>query len=575
MRRYILVQIKMDDKRVIHVWSGPRSLSTATLYSWSQRDDTEVVDEPLYAHYLKQSGCHRPYAHDVFESQSSDGNAVLERLYSSQTKPFLYLKHIAKQRIGVAHSLLFKDCCHHVLLIRDPLPVIQSFSKVVNMVSLEETSYPMLMQLYSEIRMHTGKPPFVVLSHDLASQPKVVLTSLCNRLNIPFHDTMLGWEPGPKPDIDGVWAPYWYQSVWKSTGFTPFPDVHGLIENEAKVVLEECWPMYQYLASKALRPITYNSQTGSKTSGTHVYKQDKRNDDVLVGVRDGISGEFFLVPRCHAMVSVLDSGYLLGDGVWEGIRLHNGRLLFIQEHIDRLYDGAKAIAMENIELTKERLVNMLYAVCRANGMKDGVHIRLMMTRGLKPTPYQNPRITVGRATVVILAEYKEAAEVPTSFGITVSTVHVRRGAPDVQDSKLNSHSKLNCIAACIQANAVGADEGLMLDPHGFVATCNSTNFFIVRKGEVWTATAKYLMPGITRQKIIELCMNNGIPVKELDFSLTSVHSADEAFVTGTFAGQIPVVKIDGRIIGDGTPGPITKALQWLYKELCDRECDIV
>jgi branched-subunit amino acid aminotransferase/4-amino-4-deoxychorismate lyase len=289
--------------------------------------------------------------------------------------------------------------------------------------------------------------------------------------------------------------------------------------------------------------------------------------------------------------------------VWEGIRAHKGVLLFIQEHLDRLYEGAKAIDME-IGLAPAQLENLIYKTLDANGMgnsissinigttnNSGVHIRLMVTRGLKSTPYQHPKVTIGAPTIVIIPEYKQVDDGTTHNGITLFTTHVRRGNPDVQDPNWNSHSKLNCIAACIQASKAGADEALMLDPRGFVATCNSTNFFIVRKGEkneetgefsapeVWAPTGGYQLRGITRGKVIELCRKNEIIVKECDFSLTQVYSAEEAFVTGTFAGQIPVREIDGRKIMSSTngnstdfvAGPVTQRLQRSYAELCEQE----
>ncbi|HEY1607595.1 MAG TPA: aminotransferase class IV [Allosphingosinicella sp.] len=292
--------------------------------------------------------------------------------------------------------------------------------------------------------------------------------------------------------------------------------------------------------------------------GTHDSAADPRNASILIDV-NGV-----LKPRGEAVVSVFDSGFMLGDGVWEGMRVHRGRIAFLDAHLDRLYEGAKAIAMD-IGLDREALTRRLYDVLDANGMTDGVHIRLMVTRGLRSTPYQDPRVIVSAATIVIIPEYKEPLPTILERGISLFTVHVRRGDPAVQDPKLNSHSKLNCITACIQAIEAGADEGLMLDPHGFVATCNSTHFFIVRKGEVWTSTGDYCLGGITRANVIEICREAGIPVFEKNFSLTDVYGADEAFVTGTFAGLIPVRSVDGRAYAEGK-GPMTGRLQGLYKE---------
>ena len=303
----------------------------------------------------------------------------------------------------------------------------------------------------------------------------------------------------------------------------------------------------------------------SQSKGTHEYRDDPRNAGILID----INGEHFA--RDEARVSVFDSGFVLGDGVWEGLRVHHGKVAFLDQHLERLYEGAKALDME-MDVTPERLGERIYRVLEANGMRDGVHVRLMVSRGVKATPYQDPRITITPPTIVIIPEYKEALPETLTRGIRLFTVHVRRGYPDVQDPKLNSHSKLNCITACIQAAKAGADEALMLDPHGFVATCNSTHFFIVRRGEVWTSSGDYCLGGITRGNVIRLCEQNDIPVRQKNFSLTDVYGANEAFVTGTFAGLAPVAEIDGRVIGDGQRGPMVERLQQLYLAMLEAEC---
>jgi branched-chain amino acid aminotransferase len=306
-------------------------------------------------------------------------------------------------------------------------------------------------------------------------------------------------------------------------------------------------------------------------SNLHDIRIDPRNLDILISV----NGQ--LVPRAQAVVSVFDSGFILGDGVWEGLRLVNGGVPFLREHIERLYEGAKAIFMD-IGLHPEELVKRLFDCIDANAMTDGVHIRLMVTRGVKATPYQDPRVTMGAATIVIIAEHKEPNPQKMQDGISLHTVNVRRGAPDVQDQKLNSHSKLNCITACIQAANAGADEALMLDPLGFVATCNSTHFFIVRRGEVWTSSGQYCIPGITRAAMLRVAKSLGLPAFEKQFSLYDVYGADEAFVTGTFAGLIPVRIIDGRPVRHPLStaawsgiGPISKALSEGYKLLARQD----
>jgi branched-chain amino acid aminotransferase len=299
------------------------------------------------------------------------------------------------------------------------------------------------------------------------------------------------------------------------------------------------------------------------STGTHDYSGDPRNAGILVSV----NGE--LLPRAEAVVSVFDSGFVLGDGVWEGLRLVEGGIPFLDAHLDRLYEGAKAIDMD-VGLSREALTRRLFDCLTANRMQDGVHIRLMVTRGMKRTPHQDPRFTIGAATIVIIPEYKVPKPDVLREGITLFTVHVRRTGPAEQDQKLNSHSKLNCILACIQATKAGADEALMLDAAGFVATCNSTHFFIVRKDEVWTSPPDYCLGGITRGNILAAARDAGLPALEKRFSLTDVYGADEAFVTGTFAGLVPVRSVDGRTIGAGRGGPVTERLTGLYKDLMMR-----
>lgn len=297
--------------------------------------------------------------------------------------------------------------------------------------------------------------------------------------------------------------------------------------------------------------------------GTHTYEADTRNENIKIYV----NGE--IVPRNEAKISVFDSGFLLGDGLWESFRLHNGKLAFAKEHMRRLHENAMAMDI-TLHMTDQEILDAIYETIRANTMETNVHIRLVLSRGLKSTPFQDPRVNVGNPTLVIIPEYKiTTGEMEP---LNLYTVYVRRGQPDVMDPKLHPLSKMNCILACIQATKAGADEGLMLDPQGFVAACNSTSFFIVRDGQVWTSTGKYCLNGITRQNIIHLCKENNIEVYEKDFSLVDVYCADESFVTGTFGGVKPVAQVDGRIIGTGTKGPITEKLGQWYAELVDREC---
>ena len=293
--------------------------------------------------------------------------------------------------------------------------------------------------------------------------------------------------------------------------------------------------------------------------GTHSYLDDKRNENILIF----INGELYA--RKKASISVFDSGFLLGDGVWEGIRLLNGHLVFLEQHLDRLYQGAEKLAID-IGHTQEELIRLIQETLDANDMETDVHIRLIVSRGLKKTPYQHPNANIGGSSIVIIPEYKKSDETVNIEGIRLVTVNIRRGTPDSQDPRLNTLSKLNCIAACIEADKAGADEGIMLDINGNVSTCNSTNFFIIKGGEVWTSTGEYCLPGVTRQAVIDLCRRNKITIKEKNFSMEDVHSANEAFVTGTFAGIIPAIEIDRQAVSGGVRGEITHMLQDIYDE---------
>ncbi len=298
--------------------------------------------------------------------------------------------------------------------------------------------------------------------------------------------------------------------------------------------------------------------------GTHNALPDERNENVLIYV----NGELF--PRNEAKISVFDSGYLVGDGIWEALRLHEGVLVFEAQHLERLWTAAATIGMD-MKMTKAELIAEIHKTLKANEMYDGVHVRFMVTRGTKKTPSQDPRLTISGPNLVIIAEYKAANKASQEKGITLFTSTIRRGSPDYLDPRLNCHSKLHEVIALVQAIEAGADEALMLDLHGFVSTCNATNFFMVKNGEVWTSTGQYCMNGITRGSILRVCRENSIPCFEKNFSLFDVYGADEAFVTGTFGGVTPVTKIDGRVIGDGQFGTMSRKLSDLYETLIEAE----
>lgn len=299
-------------------------------------------------------------------------------------------------------------------------------------------------------------------------------------------------------------------------------------------------------------------------NGTHNAVDDDRNEKVKIF----INGE--LLPRHEAKISVFDSGYLVGDGIWEALRLHNNVLVFLELHLERLWQSAATVGMK-LNFTREELTENIWKTLRANDMHDHVHVRIMVTRGFKKTPSQDPRLTISGPNVVIIAEHKQASDETREKGITLFTSTVRRGSPDYLDPRLNCHSKLHEVQALIQAIEAGADEALMLDIHGFVSTCNATNFFMIKNEEVWTSTGQYCMNGITRGRVIALCNRYGMPCYEKNFSLFDVYGADEAFVTGSFGGLTPVIKVDGRVIGEGKKGKVTTRLSEWYEELIQEE----
>ncbi|HEY5337049.1 MAG TPA: aminotransferase class IV [Rhizomicrobium sp.] len=298
-------------------------------------------------------------------------------------------------------------------------------------------------------------------------------------------------------------------------------------------------------------------------AGSQDFAADPRNEHALIYLNGA------MVPRAEAKVSIFDAGFGMGDGIWEGVRLHNGAFLFLDAHLDRLFAGAKAIMLDIG--TREGIVAALKKTVQTNKMETGVHIRLMITRGPKKTVNQDPRNALGKPTVAIVADYKEPSPQIVTNGLKLATSRIRTTPPDMFDMRLNSHSRLNFILAMIDVIPTGADEALMLDPHGFVASCNATNFFFVRGGEVWTSTGNFCFNGVTRANAIALCRANGIAIHLADFTAKDLAAADEAFVTGTFGGITPVREIDGRVLPQSLPGPMTKRLRDLYAALKDTD----
>jgi len=298
--------------------------------------------------------------------------------------------------------------------------------------------------------------------------------------------------------------------------------------------------------------------------GSQDFAADPRNETALIY----LNGK--MVPRSEAKVSIFDAGFVLGDGVWEGLRLHHGKLMFLEAHLDRLYEGAATIGLD-IGMTRDQTKAALKFALDSNKMEHGAHLRMMITRGEKKAPNQDPRNALGKPTVVIVAEYKEPSPQIVTQGLKLATSSILCTPREMFDMRLNSHSRLNLITALLDVIKLGADEALMLDPHGYVSSCNATNFFFVRGGELFTSTGEYCFNGITRQNVIALARSNGIPLRVENFKLDDVHRADEAFVTGTFGGLTPVREIDGHVLPAALPGPLTQRLRTLYAELKDRD----
>lgn len=541
---------KQQEVEVIHQWSAPRSLSTSLMYSFAQRDDMEVLDEPLYGNFLRVTGVERPYPEEVLSKMESDGNKVIkEIIFSPCAKKYRYCKQMAKHRLpGLTDELMKKG--KHFLLIRNPLQILPSFDKV-SAPSFLELGLAELVSIYSEL-CQAGKPPPVIDADDLEAAPEAVLRGICDDLGIPFQPSMLKWEAGPKP-IDGIWAPWWYRSVHKSTGFAaprkyplqfplPFYDL-----------LEQSMPFYKMLKQR-VKPIS-----SLKSRLLHPTLPVPANAKLLAWVGDEI------VPRESAKVSVFDSVVQGGDAVWEGLRIYKGKIFKLEEHLDRLFDSAKALAFINVP-SREEIKEAIFKTLITNGMFDNAHIRLTLTRGKKVTSGMSPAFNLYGCTLIVLAEWKPPVYDNTK-GITLVTATTRRNSPNNLDSKIHHNNLLNNILAKIEGNNALADDAVMLDKDGYVSETNATNLFLVKKGCVITPHADYCLPGITRATVMDLVVKEQFLLHERRISLSELHTADEVWTTGTMGELSPVIKIDGRIIGDGQVGPVTRKLQQAYGKL--------
>ncbi|KAF5193614.1 Branched-chain-amino-acid aminotransferase-like protein [Thalictrum thalictroides] len=543
----------MEEVEVIHSWSAPRSLSTSLMYSFAQRDDTEVLDEPLYANFLQVTGAERPYREDVLSTMDSDGDKVVrDVIFGPGEKKYRFCKHMTKQRLpGLANDLMKRG--KHFILIRSPLDILPSFEKVVP-PSFLELGLAGLVSIYSEL-CELGKAPPIIDAADLQKDPEAVLRGLCKDLGIPFQESMLKWEAGPKP-VDGVWAPWWYKNVHKSTCFAPARDYPLPLPSSLYDLLEQSLPFYNMLRRNTRQ---ISSLTGSPLPTPSL--PVPANEKILVWVGEEI------VPRDSAKVSVFDSVVQGGDAVWEGLRVYNGKVFKLDEHLDRLFDSAKALAFTNVP-TRREIKGAIYKTLNSNGMFENTHIRLTLTRGKKVTSGMSPAFNLYGCTLIVLAEWKPPVYDNTG-GITLITATTRRNSPNNLDSKIHHNNLLNNILAKVEGNLAKAGDAIMLDKDGYVSETNATNIFLVKKGRVVTPHADYCLPGITRATVMELVVKENLVLEERRISLSEFHTADEVWTTGTMGELTPVVMIDGRVIGDGEVGPVTRQVQAAYKNLTE------
>ncbi|KAI3448761.1 hypothetical protein Pfo_005426 [Paulownia fortunei] len=532
---------------VIHMWSSPRSASTSLMYSFAQRDDMEVLDEPLYANFLRVTGAERPYRKELLSTMESDGNKVVkEIIFGAGQKKYRFCKHMASQRLpGLLDDLMKRG--KHCILMRNPLDVLTSYDKIIP-PSLTDLGYNSMVSIYSDL-CGQGKTPPVVDSDLLREDPEATLRGLCDDLGIPFQAAMLKWESGPKP-FDGMWASYWYKSTHQSTGFEPPRKYPSPFPSSLYNLLEQSLPFYDLLKH-------YVRQIAAKS--LHPHLPVPANEKLLAWVGDEI------LPRESANVSVFDSVVQGGDAVWEGLRIYNGKIFKLEEHLDRLFDSAKALAFSNVP-TREQVKEAIFKTLIRNGMFNNAHIRLTLTRGKKVTSGMSPAFNLYGCTLIVLAEWKPPVY-DNESGITLVTATTRRNSPNNLDSKIHHNNLLNNILAKIEGNNSHADDAIMLDKDGYVSETNATNIFLVKKGHVATPHADYCLPGITRATVMELVVKEKLVLAERRISLSEYHTADEVFTTGTMGELSPVIKIDGRTIGDGSVGPVTRRLQNAYKEL--------
>jgi branched-subunit amino acid aminotransferase/4-amino-4-deoxychorismate lyase len=538
----------------IAMWSGPRNISTALMRSWGNRPDTVVCDEPLYAHYLLHTRTPHPGADEVIAHQETDWRKVAAWLTGliPDGRAIFYQKHMAHHLLpSIERDWLGR--LTHCFLIRDPREVLASLVKTLPQPTLADTGLPQQVALFDWVRRQTGTIPPVLDARDVLENPRTILGLLCRALGVDFADVMLTWPPGRR-ETDGIWAKYWYAEVERSTSFAPYRPKTEPLPSFLTDLYEECLSHYRTL---------HGYRLGQQRRRSNMLQSfNEKNRDLLVN----INGR--LVHRDAAGISPFDSSVQGGDAVWEGLRLYDGRIFKLTEHLDRLRSSALALAFSDIP-SHQKITEEIRRTLVANHMRDGVHIRLTLTRGVKFTSGMDPRLNQSGPTLIVLAEHKPP--VYDRGGITLITSSVRRFPPDCLDPKIHHCNLIQSILAKIQANAAGADDALMLDLRGFVAETNATHVFLVAGSTVLTSLLVACPEGITRATVLGLCRAHGIPHREQDLTLTEVYRAEEMFCTGTMGEIVPVIQVDGRKIGNGQPGAMTRRIGDLFRCITEVE----
>ncbi|GAX22762.1 hypothetical protein FisN_11Hh347 [Fistulifera solaris] len=557
---------------VIHCWSAPRSRSTALLYSFEARDDCCALDEPLYRQWMIDNPqIPRPYRTEMIEGApgwEKEQLSLSDRLQTAMSRHrVIFCKHMAKH----APQFDFKQYPDtetvrhkHVLLIRDPVAVLSSWkqSSEVHGEDIPTASEIGLLDLL-QIHAAVSNAAVVLNSDGLVQNPPQILKELCDSLNIPYTEQMMRWKSGPH-ECDGPWAPWWYHQVHQSVGWNESNHTetrYRTVPVEFQPCLQVSYAAYQYFMTLQKQPVIPFEY------------EDPRNAHLLVYVGTPSRGGR-LIPRIQAGISPWDSSVQGGDAVWEGIRVYRGKLLHLDQHLRRLLNSAKALGFQQVH-TKEQITQAIFQTLAANGMRDGAHMRLTLTRGEKYSSSMNPVFNVYGTTLIVLAEWKPTQGRTTYDnvkGVSLISASQRRNSPNTVDSKIHHNNLINNILPKIQANLADCADAIMLDVDGYVAETNATNLFLVdQDGVLVTPSPDHCLPGITRNTVLDLARELNIPIQERRVSLAEFHFAEEVFTTGTMGELTPVTCIDGRVIGSGVRGPITTRLQDVYQTLPERD----